>query len=182
MDRALFLDRDGVLNFVQLKNGRPHPPSSRQELETYPGIEPILSQIVKLGYKLFVVTNQPDVARRLTKRETVDEINNYLMTKLPITKIYTCYHDNIDNCQCRKPLPGLILKAATEYHIDLKQSYMVGDRWRDIEAGIAAGCKTAFIDYGYNEKQPKYADIRATSSLKILEIIQGEIEWNMSLT
>jgi len=125
------------------------------------------------GYLLIVVTNQPDVARGTQTREVVESINQFLLDNLPIEKVYTCYHDNADGCDCRKPKPGLLLQAAREYDIDLNSSYMVGDRWSDIEAGNASGCKTIYIHYGYEEKQALGYNFLAIDPLEITEIIIG---------
>jgi D-glycero-D-manno-heptose 1,7-bisphosphate phosphatase len=122
---------------------------------------------------LVVVTNQPDVARGTTPRAQVDEINAYLQQELPIDDFRTCFHDSDAGCSCRKPLPGALLEAARVHNIDLGASYMVGDRWRDTEAGASAGCKTFFIDYGYDEKQPKSVDFRVNSLLEATDIILG---------
>ena len=97
------------------------------------------------------ITNQPDVARGTQTREIVEQINAFLLDRLPIEEIFVCYHDNHDQCDCRKPKPGLIIAAAQKYKIDLNNSFMIGDRWTDVEAGRRAGCKTFFIDYEYNE-------------------------------
>jgi D-glycero-D-manno-heptose 1,7-bisphosphate phosphatase len=155
-NRAVFLDRDGVLNRSLLKNGKPNPPSSLKELEIIPHVPEALAILKNAGFLLICVTNQPDVARGKQKREIVEAIHKKLLDLLCLEEILTCYHDDSDHCQCRKPLPGLLLEAAEKYSIDLSQSYMVGDRWRDIEAGERAGCYTIFIDYGYQEKQPSF--------------------------
>jgi D-glycero-D-manno-heptose 1,7-bisphosphate phosphatase len=120
------------------------------------------------------VTNQPDVARGTTSREAVEEINKHLALHLVIDEFYSCFHDSDDNCDCRKPKPGSLLAAAKKHSIDLGASYMVGDRWRDIEAGKQAGCKTIFIDYGYTEKQPGSFDYRVGSLLEASKIILGD--------
>jgi D-glycero-D-manno-heptose 1,7-bisphosphate phosphatase len=103
---------------------------------------------------LFVVSNQPDVARGTQTEDAVREINRVLATELPLDAFYMCYHDDADRCECRKPLPGLLEQARGEHDIDLRASYMIGDRWRDIDAGAAAGCATILIDRGYDERRP----------------------------
>jgi D-sedoheptulose 7-phosphate isomerase len=152
--RAVFLDRDGVLNRAVLRNGKPHPPASVSELELTPGAKSVLQSLKEQGYKLLVVTNQPDVSRGITARETVDGINRQLASALPVDEILVCYHADKDECGCRKPKPGLLQEAARRHGVDLASSFMVGDRWRDIEAGQNAGCRTILIDDGYEEKQP----------------------------
>lgn len=172
--KAVFLDRDGVVNKAVVKDRKPYPPANLTELEILPGVALALNNLYKRGYKLIVVTNQPDVARGTVRLETVKEINAFLQSRLPIDDFFCCFHDNSDGCECRKPKPGAILSAAQKYDIDLTQSFMVGDRWRDIEAGISAGCKTIFLDYGYDEKQPMYLDYRVQSLYEASQIILGE--------
>ena len=145
--QAVFLDRDGVINRAVIREGKPYPPDSLNELEIPPENKPALDALNQVGFLLIGITNQPDVARGKQRKEVVEEINHYIKSILPITEIYVCYHDKPDHCNCRKPLPGLLLKAAKIHHIDLNQSIMIGDRWKDIEAGQNAGCKTIFIDY-----------------------------------
>jgi D-glycero-D-manno-heptose 1,7-bisphosphate phosphatase len=174
MPKAIFLDRDGVLNQAIVLNGKPYPPSSQIELTLISGIQELLEKLKNNGYKLIVVTNQPDVARGKTSKEWVEEINSYIKSRLPIDAFKVCYHDDSDGCLCRKPLPGAILEAAQEFDIDLSCSYMIGDRWKDISAGQSAGCKTIFIDYGYDEKSPDSPDYVVKNLGQIEKIILGE--------
>lgn len=152
--KAVFLDRDGVLNDAIIKNGKPYPPASLSELVIAPDVLPALNLLKSLGYLLIGATNQPDVARGTTKQSTVEEMNQALLQQLPLDEIRVCYHDDKDACHCRKPLPGLLLDAALHHHIDLTKSFMIGDRWRDIEAGVHATCKTIWLDRSYQEKKP----------------------------
>lgn len=176
MRRAVFLDRDGVINRAVVRDGRPHPPANLAAMEMLPGVSDALAALHEAGFTLIVVTNQPDVARGTTSMATVEEINNYLSSCLPIDEFQTCYHDSSDGCACRKPLPGAIMAAANKHGIDLGESFMVGDRWRDIEAGQRAGCKTIFIDYGYDEKQPESVNYRVRSLKEASQYILGEIK------
>ena len=153
--QAVFLDRDGVINEAIVREGKPYPPASISETVLVDGAESSLDRLKKHGLLLIVVTNQPDVRRGRTSRESVDEIHRYLARNLPIDDFFVCWHDDEDGCSCRKPKPGLLLEAAKQYEIDLARSYLVGDRWRDIEAGAAAGCKTILIDHGYKERLPE---------------------------
>jgi len=116
-----------------------------------PGVEKGCEALKEAGYILIGITNQPDVARGITDRRTVEEINDHMTARLGIDSIRVCYHDDADNCNCRKPKPGLILDAAAEKRVDLSASFMVGDRWKDIEAGRRAGCRTVLIDNHYAE-------------------------------
>lgn len=155
MRRAVFLDRDGVINCAIVRDGKPYPPASLAALKILPGVADAMQFLHEAGWLLIVVTNQPDVARGITTYSEVEAINRYLQQSLPIDEFRTCYHQDSDGCSCRKPLPGALLDAASVHGINLSLSYMVGDRWRDIDAGNLAGCKTIFIDYGYTERRPK---------------------------
>jgi D-glycero-D-manno-heptose 1,7-bisphosphate phosphatase len=171
MNKAIFLDRDGVINQVNLVDGKPHPPKDLSELILLPKVAEALQLFKDAGYLLIVITNQPDVVRGKTKLETVEAINQFLKDSLPIDDIFTCYHDDIEDCNCRKPKPGNILQAAEQYNINIPASFMVGDRWRDVEAGESAGCKTFFIDYRYQEKQPEFYGYKVKSLYEAAKII-----------
>lgn len=149
--RAVFLDRDGVLNSAVVRNGKPYPPSDLPELQIVQDAPEALSALRKAGFLLIGVTNQPDVARGTQRREVVETINSALLAALPLQEILVCYHDDKDRCSCRKPKPGLLIQAAEKYGIDLRSSFIIGDRWRDVQAGQNAGCRSVFIDYGYSE-------------------------------
>ena len=174
MKKAVFLDRDGVINAAFVVEGKPVPPRTLLDLHILPGVDIALKNLQAAGWLLIVVTNQPDVARGKVTQASVEEINTKLSQILPLSDFRVCYHDSDDHCECRKPLPGAILAASRDYVIDLKCSYMIGDRWRDIEAGKNAGCMTIFIDYGYIEKQPKSPDHKVTSLLEASKLILGE--------
>lgn len=162
MTRAVFLDRDGVLNDAVVRDGRPHPPADVESMMIAAGAHDALLRLRERDFRLIVVTNQPDVARGTQAREVVDAMNDKLRGALPIDEIVVCWHDG-DDCDCRKPKPGALLDAARRHGIDLKQSFMIGDRWRDIEAGQRAGVTCFFIDRGYGEKQPAGAFVRVES-------------------
>ncbi len=174
MRRAVFLDRDGVINRAFVRDGKPYPPANLSALEILPGVNAAMQSLNKAGWLLIVVTNQPDVARGTMPLADVEAINAYLHQHLPIDEFRTCYHDNHDGCNCRKPSPGALLTAADVHGIDLASSYMVGDRWRDTEAGERAGCRTIFLDYGYNEKQPEKFNHRVRSLAEAADIILGK--------
>jgi D-glycero-D-manno-heptose 1,7-bisphosphate phosphatase len=168
--KAVFLDRDGVLNRAVVRNGKPYPPSSAEEVEILPDVVKALQILKEASFVLIVVSNQPDVARGLTSKESVEEINSYLAKNLPIDRFIMCFDDN-EESEFRKPRPGMLLAGAKEFNIDLEASFMVGDRWRDIDAGIAAGCSTIFIDYNYSEKQPDFYNFKAQSLFEAAKII-----------
>jgi len=153
MRRAVFLDRDGVLNRTEVRGGAPRPPASVAEVELLPGVEEALGLLAGEGLLLVVVTNQPDVARGTLRKDDVERIHEHLMGRLPLDAVFACYHDDADGCECRKPRPGLLRAAADEHGIDLRGSFLVGDRWRDIEAGRAAGCVTLLLSRPYSQRE-----------------------------
>lgn len=173
---AVFLDRDGVLNQAIIKNGKPYPPRSVDELAVISGVPHALAKLKQAGYLLIGATNQPDVARGITPREWVESIHQLLMSQLPLDDLRVCFHDDSDDCLCRKPRPGLLLEAAKDHHIALETSYMIGDRWKDIEAGSRAGCKTILLKNHYNEKpyetRPNYI---ANSLIEAVEWIMRDM-------
>jgi D-glycero-D-manno-heptose 1,7-bisphosphate phosphatase len=168
--RAVFFDRDGVLNKPLVVNGKPHAPASLSETEIYPEARGLLEKLRALDYLLFVVTNQPNVSKGIHSRKNIEDINRALIAALSPDGIFVCYHRDEDACMCRKPKPGLLLEASRKYKLDLSECYMVGDRWRDIEAGQNAGCTTVWIDCGYQEKTPTRHDFHAFS-------LSGAVEW-----
>lgn len=152
--RAVFLDRDGVINQAVVLHGKPFAAASFAELSILPGVREALLELRASGFLLIVVTNQPDVARGTQDRSLVEAMHVWLTSELPLDGFYVCFHDDRHGCNCRKPQPGLLLTAAQERGISLPASYMIGDRWRDVEAGQRAGCRTVWINYGYTEKAP----------------------------
>lgn len=145
MNPAVFIDRDGVLNQAIVRDGKPYPPERVEDVIIPAGANEALRSIKASGYLIIVVTNQPDVGKGLQSKQIIDAIHGALRQQLQIDAFRVCYHVDEDKCNCRKPKPGMILDAAREFKIDLARSFMIGDRWRDIEAGNAAGCKTILI-------------------------------------
>lgn len=179
--RAVFLDRDGVIVRAIVRSGKPYPPASMDEVQIMPDANEALDVLANAGFLLIVVTNQPDVARGMQSRAQVEAIHSFLKTKLPLDQIMTCYHDDPDQCTCRKPQPGLIHEAGEMYGIDLPRSFMIGDRWRDIEAGRRAGCHTVFINNGYSERQPDTPDFEVRSLSEASEAIINFIKRGIDL-
>ena len=139
---AVFLDRDGVLNRFIDRNGVPSPPISLDDFELLPGVRDAVDRLKDAGFVLVVVTNQPDIARGTQEPSVVDAMNQVVIRELGIDAVLVCPHDDADDCVCRKPKPGLLLEAMDRFDIDRDRSFMVGDRWRDVSAGRAAGCRT----------------------------------------
>jgi D-glycero-D-manno-heptose 1,7-bisphosphate phosphatase len=156
---GVFLDRDGVLNAALVTAGLPGSPREREELELLPGVQDACAQLSDAGLVLIVVTNQPDIARGLVDPLVVEDLNKQLLRSLALHDVIVCPHDDGDACACRKPKPGMLLEGASRWDIDLSRSVMVGDRWRDIEAGRAAGTRTVFVDRGYDEPAPDHPDL-----------------------
>jgi D-glycero-D-manno-heptose 1,7-bisphosphate phosphatase len=158
MKRAVFLDRDGVLARVILRNGRPSAPTVLEEFEIDPEAVAVLPTLRAAGFLLIVVTNQPDVARGCVRREVVEAMHRLLQATLPLDDVKVCWEVDSPANMRYKPKPGLLLEAAREHGIDLGRSFMVGDRWRDVGAGRAAGCFTVLIDRAYAEPMTETPD------------------------
>lgn len=141
--------------------------------EIISGVREACAALRRLGFKLIMVTNQPDVALGRTSKEFVDAVNEDLARDLRLDGIEVCFHDDQADCECRKPKPGMLLHAAAKYRIDLSASIIVGDRWRDIEAGRRAGCRTVFVDYGYQAELVTNPDHVANSLRSALEWIRN---------
>jgi len=172
----VFLDRDGVINRALEHGSRPYPPKDLAEFEVLPEVPAACARLKAAGFVLVVATNQPDVGRGTMKREIVEEIHAHVLSRLPIDRIEVCYHagKGLTDCDCRKPKPGMLLHAARELDIDLGQSWMVGDRWRDVDCGQAAGCRTIFIDRGYAEELKQRPDFSVRDLGEAADLILNE--------
>jgi D-glycero-D-manno-heptose 1,7-bisphosphate phosphatase len=157
--RAVFLDRDGVLVRAVVRDGIPRGASTLDELEVMPDATEACSALKGAGFRLVVVTNQPEIARGTLDPLIVEQQSDALRRALPLDEIVVCPHDDADCCACRKPQPGMLLDAAARVRIDLAASFMVGDRWRDVEAGRRAGCRVVFVDHGYGEELQHEPDV-----------------------
>ena len=151
MRRAVFLDRDGVLTRSDVRDGKPYAPRRLEDFELLPGVAETARALQAAGWLLIVVTNQPDLATGQLAPETLDAMHARLRDWLPLDDIRTCRHVDADRCDCRKPKPGLLVAAAQQWGVELQASFMIGDRWRDVSAGKAAGCRTIFLECGYAE-------------------------------
>ena len=171
--RAVFLDRDGVLNRALTRDGKPYPPTTMEEFEILPGVVEACNRLNHAGFLLVVATNQPDVGRGTLTQSTVESLHEHMRRQIALDRVEVCYHpgQGASDCDCRKPKPGMLLRAAAALSIDLKQSWMIGDRWRDIDAGHAAGCRTILIDYAYAEALRQAPDHRVNSLSEAADII-----------
>jgi D-glycero-D-manno-heptose 1,7-bisphosphate phosphatase len=177
MRPAIFLDRDGVINHNVVRSGRPYSPETLEDFVILPGVPRAVEALRRAGYLIIVVTNQPDVGAGKQSRELVEAMHDVVRRKLAVDDIEVCYHVDSDQCACRKPKPGMLLRAADKHGIALLQSFMVGDRWRDVDAGRAAGCRTVFVDYGYeNEPRPERPDLIVRSLPEAVSFMLGETE------
>jgi transaldolase len=162
----VFLDRDGVLNRALVSDGKPGAPRTMDEFVIPPDRLVCLKELKRRGFTLIVVTNQPDFARGRQSIAAIEEMHRRLQAALPVDDVLVCLHDEADNCRCRKPRPGLLIEAQRKYDLDLSRSFLIGDRWKDVDAGNAAGCKTVFIDYNYSERGPSTEPSVRVSSLR----------------
>jgi D-glycero-D-manno-heptose 1,7-bisphosphate phosphatase len=174
--RAVFLDRDGVLNNAAFPDKNPRSPRTLDEVTVLPGVFDALRALRAAGFWLIVATNQPDDLRGHVSRKLVEDINEFLLSLLPLDAIEVCFHDEDDNCECRKPKPGMLLGAAQRYGLSLTRSYMVGDRWRDVEAGHRAGCRTVLVGSGYGEKLTREPNARAVDLATTARWILADLE------
>jgi len=174
--RAVFLDRDGVINRALERDNKPYPPANLTEFEILPGVAAACAKLKQAGFLLVVATNQPDVGRGTLQKETVEMIHTEMCRRLPIDRVEVCYHpgQGQSDCDCRKPKPGMLFHAARALNIDLKQSWMVGDRWRDVDCGHAAGCRTIFIDRDYAEELRQKPHFSAGNLAQAADIILRE--------
>jgi D-glycero-D-manno-heptose 1,7-bisphosphate phosphatase len=171
---AVFLDRDGVLNRVLIRDGMPFGPMTLAEFVLVEGAAGDVRRLKDAGYTVIVATNQPELARGRLERAALDAMHARLRAEVPVDAIFVCPHDDADRCACRKPQPGLLLSAAREHGIDLPRSYMVGDRWRDVEAGKGAGCRTVLVEMGYREALKSPPDHVAAGLREAVRWILGD--------
>jgi len=176
---AVFLDRDGTLNRQVIRDGKPYPPQTVADFELFPGVPGACAQLAAAGFVLVVATNQPDVGRGTQSQATVEAMHAKLRQFVPtLDHIEVCYAPGLDKTappdRRRKPEPGMLLDAALLLGLDLAQSWMVGDRWRDIDCGRRAGVRTVFIDFGYAEELKAQPDFTVPSFTEAAQIILAQ--------
>ena len=170
LKRAIFLDRDGVVNRVIMKEGKPYSPRILSEFKLNDGIKGVLNHLKEAGFLLIVVTNQPDISRGLIRWDELNGLHDLIRSELPVDDIVVCPHDNEDDCDCRKPKAGMIVASARKWEIDIGCSFIIGDTWKDMEAGQKAGCTTILLDAPYNQNVNSDRRIREISeALKIIK-------------
>ena len=170
-NKAVFLDRDGVINHIVYHKevNKPSSPWNIQEFKLIEHIEKPLKDLKNMGFLLFIISNQPDIPRGNIKKGTTEEINKIIYKKYPIKEIMVCSHDDKDNCNCRKPKPGMIFELSGKYNVDLEKSFLIGDSWKDMEAGENAGIKSILIEWDYNkEVKAEYRVGNLKSAVKLI--------------
>ncbi|PAW82575.1 MAG: D,D-heptose 1,7-bisphosphate phosphatase [Opitutia bacterium Tous-C8FEB] len=171
---AVFLDRDGTLNRQVVRDGRPYPPDRLEDFVLFPEVPAACAALAAAGFTLVVVTNQPDVGRGTQGREVVEAMHARLRAAVPeLARIEVCYAPGGETPPDprRKPEPGMLLDAAAALSLDLGRSWMIGDRWRDIDCGRRAGVRTVFIDHGYAEALRAAPDCTAGSFAEAAAIV-----------
>jgi len=172
VNKAVFLDRDGVINQVTVWGGKPYAPRKAEDFVILPGAEDAIMRIRAFGYLVLVVTNQPDINNKQVDPAEVNAMHNRL-AHLPIEKIYVCPHSQHEGCLCRKPNPGMLFQARDEFNIDLSRSYMVGDRQSDMLASKSAGCTSVFIDKNYSETKIVKYDFVCYDLFEFSQLLAG---------
>lgn len=170
--KAVFLDRDGVINEVVFHNSeKPSSPWAFEEFKLISGVKKTLEKLSQMRYYLFIVSNQPDIARGYIEKGTTEKINKIIYKSFPIKEILICPHDDYHHCDCRKPKPGMLFSLSKKWEIDLKKSFLIGDNWKDIAAGQSAGCRTIILDRSYN--QSVEADYRVKNLEAAVRLIKS---------
>lgn len=172
--RAVFLDRDGVINRCDVRNGKPYAPRRLNDFRLLPGVISAVRALKHAGFVVIVVTNQPDIGNGLVDRRVVEAMHEKLRRRVAVDEIRLCPHRQDARCACRKPRPGMLQEAARKWRIDARKSFLVGDRWSDIVAGQAIGCYTFFVDRGYSEPQRATPDSHVSS-------LPAAVRWILSL-
>jgi len=171
MKKAFFLDRDGILNKAIIKNQKPYAPIKRKDFKINYKFLSVIKYLKSLKYLLIIITNQPDVNKKKVKKSTVNKYNLELKKYFDLDDVYVCYSDNNNNYR-RKPNPGMLFEAQKKWNIDFKKSYFIGDRKKDIDAGIKVGVKTIFLDKNYKESKPINYNFKITNLSKVKTIVK----------
>lgn len=174
----MFLDRDGVLNEIVYRQGVPGSPRTLAEFSLVKGAALAIGRLKGAGFRVFVVTNQPDIARRKMAPEALSAMTALVAAAIKPDEVLVCPHDDQANCECRKPKPGMLVDIGRRWEVRLRASYIIGDTWRDIEAGKRAGCRTILLVRDYNEGV--IADLRVTDLDQAVTYVLGDRSWEES--
>ena len=171
MAKAFFLDRDGILNKAIVRNGKPYAPITDEEFKINTKFLSTIKYLKSLNYILIIITNQPDVQKKILKRSQVNKFNLLLKNYFKIDDIFVSFSNNNKNYR-RKPNPGMLLEAKNRWNINFRKSYFVGDRKSDIDAGTKVGVKTIFVDRNYKEKKPVNYNYKIKNLNKIKSLVK----------
>ena len=171
VSRAVFLDRDGVINKSFTLNGKPKAPLTFKEFRFLPNSKKSISLLVKNNFLVFVITNQPDIGNGITKLSEVILMHDKICNQTEVKEIFLCPHSQKNDCSCRKPKAQFVLLAKKKYILDLTRSYFIGDRFADVQTGINAGCKTIFINRQYDEACPEDHDYEVKNIYQAVKLI-----------
>jgi D-glycero-D-manno-heptose 1,7-bisphosphate phosphatase len=174
---AVFLDRDGVLNALVPRDGRMVSPRSVDDFVLFDDVPGAVRRLRERGVLVFVTTNQPDIARGQLSPDALTEMTAVLRDAIAPDEVLVCTHDDGDGCECRKPAPGMMIDLATRWGVDLASSFVVGDSWRDIEAGRRAGCRTVLVDRGDAAAGGAIADLTVRTLSDAVAHITAESQW-----
>ncbi len=172
--KAIFFDRDGVLVKSMIKDRKPYAVQKIKDFKIYKQAKKLIKKMNDKGFKTFVITNQPDVENGVLNLQKLNKMHKKLKRDLKLKKIFTCIHKAETKCKCRKPSPYMIKEASKIYKLNLKKSYVIGDRKIDIDSGFFAGCKTVFIDRNYKEKKPSRQNFTTSNLTQAINFIEND--------
>ncbi len=170
--RTAIFDRDGVINRIVMRDGAPASPRNMEEFIIDPEAPAALGRLKAAGFRIYVASNQPDLARSNVAPEIIDAMTAAILAALPIEAVRICPHDDGDGCDCRKPRPGMLLGLARDFGFDLHGAFMIGDTWKDVHAGRAAGCATILLERDYN--RGVVADFKAAALSAAIDLILAD--------
>ncbi|MBP7462560.1 MAG: HAD-IIIA family hydrolase [Candidatus Delongbacteria bacterium] len=176
MINTVFFDRDGVINEVVQRDGHFYSPRQLKDFKVRPDFIRLYRILEPMKLKMLVVSNQPDLARGLMSAECLEEMNQVLLSQFHFLDIRYCTHDDRDQCSCRKPKPGMLLELMARYHLRTEEAMIIGDGWKDMEAGRQAGIKTVYLATPYNRSESVVSDYRVDclDQIVTLPIFGGE--------
>ena len=179
-NRAVFWDRDGIINQIEVKEGKSLSPRKFSDFKVFSFIKDLLIEVKSLGFINIIFTNQPDISRLLMDPKELQLMHDFLENNYQIAKIYCCPHSNEDNCKCRKPLPGMLISAIKDFCLNREKCYVIGDRINDVIAGDLANIKNLYLlekSYSYNGSVKKeLPDFKVISSVEeIPNIIRSDL-------
>ena len=168
--RAVFLDRDGVLaEAIVRADGKSYAPTRVEDFVLVPEAPAQVQRLRDAGFLCIVFTNQPELANGELASSDLDEMHRAMRAAIPLDDVYVCPHDKSEGCRCHKPATGMLDDAAVRWDVDLATSFVIGDRWRDIGAGRAAGCYSILLDRPYSACE--VADARVQTLTEAVDMV-----------